>query len=55
MALTITNHLIRRADAQHGVGFGDGEWPVTWLPGRMLAKGHAAAVEPAEATGHEQA
>ena len=49
MALTITNHLIRSADALHTAGFGDGGGIVTWLPGRVLTWGRAAAMETAGA------
>jgi hypothetical protein len=49
MALTITNHLIRNADTPHTAGLGDGGWTVTWLPGRGLTKGQAAAIETAGA------
>jgi hypothetical protein len=45
MALTITNHLIRSPDTRHTAGLGDGGWPVTWLPGRVLTEGQAAAME----------
>ena len=45
MALTITDHLIRSADTPHAAEFGDGGWTVTWLPGRVLTGGQAAAVE----------
>ena len=47
MALTITNHLIRSTDAPHTAGFGDGGGIVTWLPGRVLTEGRAAAIETA--------
>ena len=43
MALTIANHLIRSADAPHTAELGDGGWTVTWLPGRVLTEGQAAA------------
>jgi hypothetical protein len=43
--LTITIHLIRCADAPHTAGLGDGGGTVTWLPGRVLTAGRAAAVE----------
>ena len=49
MALTITNHLIRCADTPHAAELGDGGWTVTWLPGRVLTEGQAAAMEIAEA------
>lgn len=45
MALTITNQLIRCADTPHAAGPGDGGWTVTWLPGRVLTAGQAAAME----------
>jgi hypothetical protein len=48
MALTITNHLIRSADALHTAGLGDGGGTVTWLPGRMLTEGRAAVIRTAE-------
>jgi hypothetical protein len=47
MALTITNHLIRRADAPHTAGLGDGGGTVTWLPGSMLTEGRAAVTRTA--------
>jgi hypothetical protein len=47
MALTITNHLIRGADAPHIAGFGDGAGTVIWLPGRVLTEGRAAATKTA--------
>jgi hypothetical protein len=49
MALTITNHLIRRADTAHTAVLGGGGGTVTWLPGRVLTEGRAAAIETAEA------
>jgi RNA polymerase sigma factor (sigma-70 family) len=49
MALTITHHLIRSADTQHTAGLGDGGGTVTWLPGRVLTGGRAAAIETAGA------
>jgi hypothetical protein len=49
MALTITNHLIRSADAPRTAGFGDGGGIVTWLPGRVLTGGLATAIEAAGA------
>jgi hypothetical protein len=49
MALTITNHLIRSADTAHTAELGDGGGTVTWLPGRVLTEGRAAAIETAEA------
>ena len=49
MALTITNHLVRCADAPHTAGFGDGGGIVIWLPGRVLTAGRAAAIEAAGA------
>ena len=49
MALTITDHPIRSADAPHTAGLGDGGGTVTWLPGRVLTGGRAAAVETAGA------
>ena len=49
MALTITNHLIRSADTPLAAEFGDGGWTVTWLSGRVLTEGQAAAMEIAEA------
>jgi hypothetical protein len=49
MALTITNHLIRSADTPHTAEFGDGGRTVTWLPGRGLTEGQAAAMETAGA------
>ena len=45
MALTITNHLIRRTDTPHAAGLGDGGRTVTSLPGRVLTEGQAAAME----------
>ena len=48
MALTITDHPIRSADAPHTAGLGDGGGTVTWLPGRVLTGGRAA-IETAEA------
>jgi hypothetical protein len=50
MVLTITNHLIRSADTPHTAELGDGGGTVTWLPGRVLTEGQAAAIEIAEAT-----
>ena len=44
MALTITNHQIRSTDTPHTAGLGDGGWTVTWLPGRGLTEGQAAAI-----------
>ena len=32
MALTIINHLIRRADTAHAAELGDGGWTLRWLP-----------------------
>jgi len=32
MALTITDHLIRRSDTPHTAELGDGGWTLTWLP-----------------------
>ena len=49
MALTITNHLVRCADAPRTVGFGDGGGSVIRLPGRVLTEGRAAAIETAGA------
>jgi hypothetical protein len=49
MALTITNHLVRSADAPHTAGFGDGGGIVIWLCGRVLTRGRAAAMEAAGA------
>ena len=49
MALTITNHLVRNADAPHTAGLGDGGGIMTWLPGRVLTGGRAAAMEAAGA------
>jgi hypothetical protein len=49
MALTITNHLIRSADTARTAELGDGGGTVTWLPGRVLTKGRAAATETAAA------
>ena len=49
MALTITNHQIRSTDTPHTAGLGDGGWTVTWLPGRGLTEGQAAAIETAGA------
>jgi hypothetical protein len=43
--LTITIHLIRCADAPPTAGLGDGGGTVTWLPGRVLTAGRAAAVD----------
>jgi hypothetical protein len=51
MALTITNHLIRGADAPHIAGFGNGAGTVIWLPGRVLTEGRAAATKTAGAAG----
>jgi hypothetical protein len=48
MALTITNHQTRSADAPHTAGLGDGGGTVTWLPGRMLTEGRAAVMRTAE-------
>ncbi len=45
MAVTITNHQIRSADTPPTAGLGDGGWTVTWLPGRVLTEGQAAARE----------
>ena len=45
MAVTITNHQIRSADTPPTAGLGDGGWTVTWLPGRVLTEGQAAAME----------
>jgi hypothetical protein len=45
MALTITNDLVRSADAPHTAGFGDGGGIMIWLPGRVLTGGRAAAIE----------
>jgi hypothetical protein len=39
MALTITNHLVRSADAPHTAGFGDGAGIVIRLPGGVLTGG----------------
>jgi hypothetical protein len=44
MALTITNDLVRRADAPHTAGFGDGAGIVIRPPGGVLTEGRAAAV-----------
>ena len=49
MALTITNHQIRSADTPHTAELGDGGWTVTWLPGRGLTEGQAAAIKTAGA------
>ena len=49
MALTITNHQIRSADTPHTAEPGDGGWTVTWLAGRGLTEGQAAAMESAGA------
>ncbi len=49
MAVTITNHLVRGADAPHTAGFGDGGGIVIRLPGRVLTAGRAAAIEAAGA------
>ena len=49
MAVTITNHLICSADTPPAAELGDGGWTVTWLPGRVLTEGQAAAMEIAEA------
>ena len=49
MAVTITNDLVRCADAAHTAGFGDGGGIVIWLPGRVLSAGRAAAMEAAGA------
>ena len=49
MGLTITIHLIRCADASRTAGLGDGGGTVTWLPGRVVTAGRAAAVKTAEA------
>ncbi len=43
MALTITNHLVRSADAPYTAGFGDGAGIVIWLPGGVFTGGRAAA------------
>ena len=45
MAVTITNDLIRSADTPPTAGPGGGGWTVTWLPGRVLTEGQAAAME----------
>jgi len=45
MAVTITNHQIRSADTPPTAGLCDGGWTVTWLPGRVLTEGQAAAME----------
>jgi hypothetical protein len=39
MALTITNHLVRIADAPHTAGFGDGAGIVIRLPAGVLTGG----------------
>jgi hypothetical protein len=39
MALTITNHLVRSADAPLTAGFGDGAGIVIRLPGGVLTGG----------------
>ena len=48
MALTITDHLIRRSDTPHTAELSDGRWTLTWLPagyGVAAAGGlHAARV-----------
>ena len=49
MALTITNHLVRCADAPHTAGFGDGGRRVIRLPGHVLTGSRAAAIEAAGA------
>ena len=49
MALTITNHLVRSADAPYTAGFGDGAGIVIWLPGGVFTGGRAAAREGAGA------
>jgi hypothetical protein len=49
VALTITNHLVRSADAPHTAGFGDGAGIVMRLPGGVLTGGRAAAIEAAGA------
>ena len=49
MALTITNHLVRSADAPHTAGLGDVAGIVIRLPGGVLTEGRAAAVEAAGA------
>jgi len=49
MGLTITDHLIRSADAPHTAGAGDGGGTVKWLPGRVLIEGRAAVIKTAEA------
>jgi hypothetical protein len=49
MGLTIIIHLIRCADAPRTAGLGDGGGTVTWLPGRVVTAGRAAAVKTAEA------
>ena len=49
MALTITNHLVRSADAPRTGGFGDGGGIVIWLRSRVLTGGRAAAMEAAGA------
>jgi hypothetical protein len=47
MALTITNHLIRSADAPHTAGLGGGGGTVTWLPSRVLTERPAAVIRTA--------
>jgi len=47
MAVTITNHLVRSADARHMAGFGDGAGIVIRLPGGVLTGGRAVAIEAA--------
>jgi hypothetical protein len=50
MALTVTDYLIRSADAPHTAGSGDGGGTVTRLPGRVLAAGRVAVIKTAGAT-----
>jgi hypothetical protein len=47
MALTITNQLVRSADAPYTAGIGDDGGIVIWLPGRVLTGGRAAAIKAA--------
>jgi hypothetical protein len=44
MALAITDHLVRGADAPHTAGLGGGG-TVTWLAGRVPVEGRAAAIK----------
>jgi hypothetical protein len=48
MALTITNYQICSTDFPQPAGLGGG-WSVTWMSGRVLPEGQAAAMQTAEA------